>query len=228
MKRTMQRRNAGKLIFSIILVTISANLKSHLKKSFFDHCKCKSSGNNHFFLFSLLCVLTSQTVLKLMIASWAELARSFTFSCCHTIFSCIISVLLFHIISAFAFTQGKSYIKVVVKSLLLKICSPPTQQISFFHFQFFSSVLLEAICEISVFSNTTCLLSILTFTKVIYAHKLAFCSLSREIFREIFLSGEIFYIQDPLLAVHRCQSVTTIEGIAFLFLLFSLPATSML
>ena len=133
-----------------------------------------------------------------------------------------------HTLSFFAFTQGKSYIKVVVKSLLLKICSPPTQQISFFHFQFFSSVLLEAICEISVFSNTTCLLSILTFTKVIYAHKLAFCSLSREIFREIFLSGEIFYIQDPLLAAHRCQSVTTIEGIAFLFLLFSLPATSML
>ena len=36
-----------------------------------------------------------------------------------------------HTLSFFAFTQGKSYIKVVVKSLLLKICSPPTQQISF-------------------------------------------------------------------------------------------------
>ena len=40
-----------------------------------------------------------------------------------------------HTLSFFAFTQGKSYIKVVVKSLLLKICSPPTQQISFSTFK---------------------------------------------------------------------------------------------
>ena len=181
-------------------------------------------------LLSPVCVLTSQTVLKLMIASLAQLAKSFTFSCCHAKFSFIFFYFsFFHIIKAFLPSHKVN----LISKLLWKVCfwkSAPHPHSKYLFSTFNSSVQFckkqyvkflfsptQLVCFL--FWHSQRLFMRISWHFVVYPGKYS---------EKYFYPGKYFISQDPLLAVHRCQSVTTIEGIAFLFLLFFSPASSWL
>ena len=126
MKRARQRRNAGKLIFSIIPVTITANLKSQLKilKDLFSITASPLRWKQSLLpLLSPVCVDLSNSS-QSYDCLFARTCKEFHFFSLSSKFLLhFLSSPFSHTLSFFAFTQGKSYIKVVVKSLLLKICS---------------------------------------------------------------------------------------------------------
>ena len=125
MKRAMQEN--GEAHFSIILVTITANFKSYFKilKNLFSITASPLPWKQSLLsLLSLVCVDLSNSS-KTYDCLFGRTCKEFHFfSLSSNFFLHFLSSPFFTYFKVFAFTQEKSYIKVVVKSLLLKTRSP--------------------------------------------------------------------------------------------------------